>query len=146
MRHVSDILIQRTQRINIFCCLCWASAREMIFQGAGRFCNGGGRAVAVVKIDVIFRRNNFLRKGMHMSTKRRFISGGAFAFAMLIVGAVTVLSQAADQRVDNMAREGHAFKASELMGLAVYTTGNEEKGKIKDLLISHDGKVEYAAV
>ena len=56
-------------------------------------------------------------------------------------------SQAADQRLDQMNRVGeHGFKASELIGLAVKTTGDEEKGKIKDLMISPTGKVEYAAV
>jgi PRC-barrel domain len=41
---------------------------------------------------------------------------------------------------------GHAWKASELIGASVHTPNNEEKGKIKDLMLSGDGRVEYAAV
>jgi len=33
-----------------------------------------------------------------------------------------------------------------LIGLNVYTTGDEEKGEIKDLLIGSDGRIKYAAV
>ena len=41
---------------------------------------------------------------------------------------------------------GHAVKASELIGLGVRASGDDEKGKIKDLMIGPDGRVEYAAV
>jgi hypothetical protein len=41
---------------------------------------------------------------------------------------------------------GHAVKASELIGLSVRASGDDEKGKIKDLMIGPDGRVEYAAV
>jgi hypothetical protein len=40
----------------------------------------------------------------------------------------------------------HGWKASELIGLNVYTTGDEEKGEIEDLLIGPDGNIKYAAV
>jgi len=39
-----------------------------------------------------------------------------------------------------------AWKASDLIGQSVYTTRDEEKGKIKDLMIGADGKIVYAAV
>src|SRR5215475_802609 len=84
--------------------------------------------------------------------KRGLISGGAVALvATLAFGLASALnSQAADTPTNQrgeMNRMGeHAFKASELIGLAVKTSDNEEKGKIKDLMISPTGRVEYAAV
>jgi hypothetical protein len=42
--------------------------------------------------------------------------------------------------------ERHSCKSSEIVGLTVRTSGDEEKGKIKDLVIGQDGRVEYAAV
>ena len=42
--------------------------------------------------------------------------------------------------------EHFACKASEIVGLTVRTAGDQEKGKIKDLVIGQDGRVEYAAV
>jgi hypothetical protein len=48
-------------------------------------------------------------------------------------------------RMENV-NDHHAIKASELNGLTVRTTGDEEKGKVKDLMIGPDGRVEYAAV
>jgi hypothetical protein len=48
-------------------------------------------------------------------------------------------------QMDNV-NERHATKASELTGLTVRTTGDEEKGKVKDLMIGPDGRVAYAAV
>lgn len=46
----------------------------------------------------------------------------------------------------NNVSERQAVKASELMGLSVRTLKDEEKGKIKDLVIGHDGRIAYAAV
>jgi hypothetical protein len=44
------------------------------------------------------------------------------------------------------ATSAHGWKASELIGQSVYTMNDEEKGKIKDLMIGPDGKIAYAAV
>jgi hypothetical protein len=46
----------------------------------------------------------------------------------------------------NNVAERQAVKSSELMGLSVRTLKDEEKGKIKDLMIGHDGRIAYAAV
>jgi hypothetical protein len=53
-----------------------------------------------------------------------------------------------DRSTSNRTTTGNdrGWKASELIGLNVYTTGDEEKGEIKDLLIGPDGKIKYAAV
>jgi sporulation protein YlmC with PRC-barrel domain len=40
----------------------------------------------------------------------------------------------------------HAWKASDVIGQSVYTMDDQEKGKIKDLMIEPDGKIAYAAV
>ena len=82
-----------------------------------------------------------------MSIKRisSWATAATVAMGMLfLVGFATVSSGQAN-RVDAI-QGGHAWKASGLMGLSVLTTGDEEKGKIKDLMISPDGRVEYAAV
>jgi PRC-barrel domain protein len=42
--------------------------------------------------------------------------------------------------------ERHACRASELVGLTVRTLKDEEKGKVKDLMITPDGRIAYAAV
>ena len=42
--------------------------------------------------------------------------------------------------------ERQSYKASELVGLKVRTIKDEEKGKIKDLVIGNDGRIIYAAV
>jgi sporulation protein YlmC with PRC-barrel domain len=71
---------------------------------------------------------------------------------LLMVGFASVSrAQSADRKNRTQSAQGentagHAWKASELIGLSVYTTGDEEKGKIKDLMISPSGQVEYAAV
>jgi hypothetical protein len=44
------------------------------------------------------------------------------------------------------AEMGHAYKASELIGASVHTANNEEKGKVKDLMVGPNGRIEYAAV
>jgi len=44
------------------------------------------------------------------------------------------------------ATELQSCKASELIGLSVKTLKDEEKGKIKDLVLGRDGRVAYAAV
>ena len=86
-----------------------------------------------------------------MSIKRisSWATAATVAMGMLfLVGFATVSRGQAPERQNRMdtMQGGHAWKASELMGLSVRTTGNEEKGKIKDLMISPDGRVEYAAV
>ena len=63
----------------------------------------------------------------------------------LLVGFGTLTFAQSPERT-NMEHGGHAWKASELIGQSVYTTGDQEKGKIKDLMIGPDGKVQYAAV
>jgi hypothetical protein len=58
-------------------------------------------------------------------------------------------AQTPEQRADRMPghqMSDHGWKASDLIGQSVYTTGDQEKGKIKDLFISPNGRVEYAAV
>jgi len=44
------------------------------------------------------------------------------------------------------ATSAHGWKASDVIGQSVYTMKDEEKGKIKDLMIGPDGKIAYAAV
>lgn len=67
---------------------------------------------------------------------------------LFLVGFASVSRGQAPERQNRMdtMQGGHAWKASELMGLKVRTTGDEEKGKIKDLMIGPDGRVEYVAV
>jgi hypothetical protein len=48
-------------------------------------------------------------------------------------------------RTDAMAQR-QPVRASEIVGLTVRTAGDQEKGKIKDLVIGQDGRIEYAAV
>jgi PRC-barrel domain len=48
-------------------------------------------------------------------------------------------------RMENAA-ERRASKASEIIGLTVRSANDEEKGKVKDLMIGPDGRVVYAAV
>jgi hypothetical protein len=53
------------------------------------------------------------------------------------------------QRTANMPVENNGergWKVSELIGLSVHTSGDEDKGKIKDIMLGPDGRVEYAAV
>jgi hypothetical protein len=55
----------------------------------------------------------------------------------------------ADTDADDEARPMHkkACKASDLIGMEVRTAGGDEAvGSINDLLIRHDGRIEYAAV
>ncbi len=82
----------------------------------------------------------------------------AAAIATLFVFSVALNADAQNRRNRNNnvnsnnnlttspADAGHAWKASELIGASVHTANNEEKGKIKDLMISGNGHVEYAAV
>lgn len=51
-----------------------------------------------------------------------------------------------DPSSDRNTAERYTGRASEVIGLKVRTTGDEEKGKIKDLMIGHDGRIVYAAV
>jgi len=73
---------------------------------------------------------------------------GALSCGMLMLGLATVSNGQAYGQNDKMqgARGGHSVKASELIGLGVRASGDDEKGKIKDLMIGPDGRVEYAAV
>ena len=57
----------------------------------------------------------------------------------------TINEQANPDRMDSVG-EHFACKSSEIVGLTVRTAGDQEKGKIKDLVIGQDGRVEYAAV
>jgi hypothetical protein len=75
-----------------------------------------------------------------------FVSASVIA-ALFSIGLVTVsLAQAPVEKRVAPATSAHAWKASDLIGQSVYTTGDEEKGKIKDLMIGPDGKIAYAAV
>jgi len=47
---------------------------------------------------------------------------------------------------NRMANEKTAFKASELMGLNIRSTNDENVGEVKDLRILPDGKIGYAVV
>jgi hypothetical protein len=95
-------------------------------------------------------RTTFL-KGRNMLAKT---SGWIFVVAvtaglMWCVGLTTVSTgQTPSQRTANMPLDQgeHGWKASELIGLSVHTAGDEDKGKIKDLYLGPDGRVEYAAV
>jgi hypothetical protein len=81
------------------------------------------------------------------------------AIATLLMFAVALNADAQNRRNRNnsnnnrndnvttsTAESGHAYKASELIGASVHTANNEEKGKVKDLMIGGNGRVEYAAV
>jgi hypothetical protein len=82
-----------------------------------------------------------------MSTKHFFLVTPAAAILALIAVAAISHAEAPDQRMDRMGHPGgHALKASELIGLGVHAANNEEKGKIKDLMIGPNGQVEYATV
>jgi hypothetical protein len=83
-----------------------------------------------------------------MSTKHFYsLAATAAATVMLIAVATISHAQAPDQRMDRMGQPGgRALKASELIGLSVHAANDEEKGKIKDLMISPNGHIEYAAV
>ncbi len=84
-----------------------------------------------------------------MSTKHicYSLATAATATLMLIAVATTSRAQAPDQHMDRMGHPGgHAVRASELIGLSVRTAKDEDKGKIKDLMLSPNGQVEYAAV
>ncbi len=76
-----------------------------------------------------------------MSTKHFcFLATAATA---LIAVATLSHAQAPDQRMDHMGHPGgHVVKASELIGLGVHAANNEEKGKIKDLMIGPNGRVD----
>jgi hypothetical protein len=77
------------------------------------------------------------------------ISVRTYGWSSLVIGCAVALCVAATsfaQERRMAGPEGHAWKASELIGLSVRTKGDEEKGKIKDLFVSPDGRVEYAAV
>jgi len=83
-----------------------------------------------------------------MATTQRqrvaFSASIAFGSALLVGFAAMTSAQGPDRT--SMEPGNHAWKASELIGQSVYTTGDQEKGKIKDLMIGPDGKVQYAAV
>ena len=68
--------------------------------------------------------------------------------AVLAIASSTIAQVQVDVSGDRPATRnlGRSWKASELIGLNVYTDGDEEKGEINDLVISEDGKIAYAAV
>jgi sporulation protein YlmC with PRC-barrel domain len=78
---------------------------------------------------------------------------GVAAAAALVFGITFANAQAPAQRQVPAATPGaqpamaaHGWKASDLIGASIYTMRDEEKGKIKDLMIGPDGKIAYAAV
>jgi hypothetical protein len=80
----------------------------------------------------------------------------AVAVTTLLMVAVALNANAQNRRNRNnnnnnnvttsTAEAGHAYKASELIGASVHTANNEEKGKVKDLVVGADGRIQYAAV
>jgi hypothetical protein len=68
------------------------------------------------------------------------------AVGLALAAGLTAVTYAQTPEKMVTAHGGHAWKASDLIGQSVYTTGDQEKGKIKDLMIAPDGKVLYAAV
>jgi ABC-type lipoprotein release transport system permease subunit len=94
---------------------------------------------------------SFERERMSSNRTSLWISLATLATGMaLLVGFVTVSNgQVPNQRTEKLQagpNVGHSWKASELIGLSVHNSGDEEKGKIKDLMIGPDGRVDYAAV
>jgi hypothetical protein len=85
-----------------------------------------------------------------MSTKRvgAAVIAGVFGVLAMLAIVATAPSEVKAQDGDPVAdREtGRNWKASELIGLNVYTTGDEEKGEIEDIVLGPDGSIEYAAV
>jgi len=80
-------------------------------------------------------------------------TSGIAAAAALVFGIAFANAQAPAQRQVQATTPGaqpamaaHGWKASDLIGAAIYTNKDEEKGKIKDLMIGPDGKIAYAAV
>lgn len=78
------------------------------------------------------------------------LTASVLATSVLLMGGLATMlcGQSPEHRLEKNAAEhnGHAWKASDLIGQSVYSTGDQEKGKIKDLMISPDGHIEYAAV
>jgi PRC-barrel domain len=101
-------------------------------------------------VDFFIDRTTFL-KGRNMLAKASswiFVAAAA-AGLMWCVGQTTVSTgQTPIQHTTNMPQQQaeRGWKASELIGLSVHTAGDEDKGKIKDLYLGPDGRVEYAAV
>jgi hypothetical protein len=91
-------------------------------------------------------------------TKGGLNTRSGVAVAMLLMFAVASNADAQNRRNRNnnsnnnnnvstsTAEAGHAYKASELIGASVHTANNEEKGKVKDLVVGADGRILYAAV
>lgn len=69
---------------------------------------------------------------------------GLAATLMFVIAAAATSRGAGPDRMNNLER--HPWKASELIGQSVYSADDQEKGKIKDLMIGPDGRVAYAAV
>lgn len=82
---------------------------------------------------------------MSINRKVEWVRTGAVTSGILLVGLTAVLNAQAPNRGDKM-QSGHSVKASELIGVGVRASGDDEKGKIKDLMIGPDGRIEYAAV
>jgi PRC-barrel domain len=113
---------------------------------------------------ISFQRAAFLIGTTTMSTKPLLVAIGALLVAVpFAMAQVQTMPSNPDpnanpnQRQDRMTGgaiadqnapvgERQACKSSELVGLSVRTVKDEEKGKIKDLMIGHDGRVVYAAV
>jgi sporulation protein YlmC with PRC-barrel domain len=93
-----------------------------------------------------------MEKREMLSDRTKLMAASVAATMLMMVGFATVSRAESTDRKNRMESAqaenggGHAWKASELIGLSVRTTGDEEKGKIKDLMISPTGRVEYAAV
>ncbi len=74
---------------------------------------------------------------------------GTFAAAIILgVGIIGTAQTPTTPRAATTApmTGAHAWKASDVIGQSVYTMDDQEKGKIKDLMIGPDGKIAYAAV
>jgi PRC-barrel domain len=82
-----------------------------------------------------------------MLNKRVSASVVGLVVGMILSVAAISKAQAPDQRLDRRVdQNAHALKASELIGLSVRSSDDQEKGKIKDLFIAANGQVNYAVV
>jgi PRC-barrel domain len=79
--------------------------------------------------------------------RSRLLPGGV-ALVLGVVAFANAQTQTPTriQAPDTSATSTHAWKASDVIGQSVYTMDDQEKGKIKDLMIGPDGKIAYAAV
>jgi hypothetical protein len=82
-----------------------------------------------------------------MLSKRLGTSFAGLAAGMFLSSALVANAQSPERQMDRMAgQSAHGLKASELIGLSVRSSDDQEKGKIKDLVFDTNGKIEFAVV